>query len=118
MGIENTETLDMMVGSLDGIKNGLDLIIIDAGSVSDEATRYGMLVDKLAAYVNFVMSDEFAHEYPHTRAAEVTIRVLCATPPNEAMLKVKAVYPHDDRVNRVRVVFEDVDDFKRRVAGK
>ena len=118
MGIENTETLDMMVGSLDGIENGLDLIIIDAGSIQDEITRYRMLIDKLSAYVNFVVSDEFAQEYPHTTAAQVLIRVLCATPPNEAMLKVSAVYPSGDRVNRIRVVFEDVDEWKQRLTGK
>ena len=117
MGIENTETLDMMVGALDGTENSLDLIIIDAGSIQDEITRYQMLIDKLAAYVNFVVSEEFAQEYPQTSAAQILIRVLCATPPTEAMLKVSAVYPGDDKAQRIRVVFEDVDEWKRRVAG-
>ncbi len=118
MGIENTETIDMMTKSLDGTPNGLDLMIIDAGSIQDEATRFNMLVDKLSAYVNFVLSAEFAQEYPKTAAKQVMIRVLCATPPNEAMLKVNAVYPSDDRTNRIRVVFEDVDEWKQRVTGK
>ena len=118
MGIENIETVDMMTKSLDGIANGLDLIIIDAGSIQDEITRYAMLIDKLAAYVNFVMSNEFADEYPHTHAAQVLIRVLCATPPTEAMLKVSAVYPGDDKSQRIHVVFEDVDEFKRRLTAK
>ena len=118
MGIENTETVDMMTKSLDGLDNGLDLMIIDAGSVANETTRYAMLVDKLGAYVNFVMSDEFARDYPRTTAAQVMIRVLCATPPTEAMLKVSAVYPGDDKTQRIRVVFEDVDEWKQRLTGK
>ncbi len=118
MGIENVETVDMMAASLDGTQSGLDLMIIDAGAEADEARRYALLLDKLGAYVNFVMSEEFAREYPRTRATDVTIRVLCATPPTEAMLKVRAVYADDHQSQRIRVVFEDVDEWKRRVEGK
>ena len=118
MGLEDISRVDMMTRSLDGVPNGLDLIIVDAGSLADEERRYEMLLDKLAAYMDYILSDEFAREYPHTAAAQILIRVLCATPPTDAMQRMNAIYPSGDRTHRIRVVFEDVEVWMRRVGHK
>lgn len=114
MGLEDTQIIDMMTGSLEGVTDGLEMMIVDAGSVEDDDKRYEMLLDKLSAYTDWVMSEEFATEYPRTSASDVLIRVLCATPPSSTMLRITGVYPDDNRQQRIRVLFEDVDEFMSR----
>ena len=111
MGLEDKSTIDIMTKSLEGLENGLELHIVDSGEVTDEMQRYRMLVEKVGTYLGFIMSAEFARDYPTTRPVDVVIRVLCKQPPNEAMQQVQAVFPRGDRTNRVRVIYEDLDEF-------
>jgi hypothetical protein len=96
MALQNLETIDMVVKSLEDIPNGMELYIVDNGGIDDEIERYKLLTRKLATYLNFVVSEAFVDENPNTKISDIVIRVLCQRPPNEAMLEVKAVMPKND----------------------
>lgn len=111
MSLQDAETIDIIAHSLEDVPNGIELYIVDDGTISDEVERYTALTRKLGTYIGFVIGDEFFQAYPNTRTDDVLIRVLCKRPPNSAMLEMKAVTPRGDRLNRVPVVFEDMQIF-------
>jgi hypothetical protein len=118
MALEKIDTLDMSLTALDGRENGIDLLIFDHGTTADETERYTLLTKKLAAYVNFVMSDAFRTENAQSKPTDVVIHVLCKNPPNSAMQTVQAVFPRGDRVNRIPVTFENLNEFITRLGGE
>ena len=115
MALDKPDTLDMVVTALDGRENGVDLLLFDHGTASDESLRYTLLTQKLGTYVGFVMSDAFRSENPQSKPTDVVIHVLCKTQPNSAMQTVQAVFPRGDRVNRIPVTFEDLNEFMSRL---
>lgn len=111
MALEDTDTLDMALKALDGRENGIDLLLFDHAKTTDEIERYNLLMQKLATYVAYFVDDKFRRNHPDTKPEDVLIRVLCKTPPNSAMQAVQAVTPRGDRINRIAVVFENLDEF-------
>jgi hypothetical protein len=111
MALQDVDVVDIVAKSLENIPNGLELYIVDNHHTNNEIERYKLLTDKLGAYVHFIASDEFKIKNPNTQASDVVIRVLCQSPPNEAMLEIISVMPHGDNTNRVQVIFENLEEF-------
>ena len=111
MGLKDTNSVDLVTKALPGDDCSLVLFVIDDGTVLDEMQRYKLLLAKLTAYVNYVASPAFQNTNPGVGFPEVLVRVLCKTPPNEAMLDVQAVGAKGDVKNRLKVVFADEDTF-------
>jgi hypothetical protein len=113
MALEDTGTIDIVVQALTGQGHALELMIVEGQHATDEMRRYRLLVDKLGGYVAYVASDEFAREHPGLSCDDVLIRVLCLTPPNEAMTQVSAVRPPGNDRCRVPVRFDLYHEFMR-----
>lgn len=111
MGLDNTDAIDLITKPLPGDDCKLVLFVVDDGSITDQLQRYNLLVSKLTNYVNFVASEDFRRENPGIDHADVLIRVICTTPPNEAMLNVQAVGKKNDVAQRLRVLFVDRASF-------
>jgi hypothetical protein len=111
MGLNNTNTIDLITKPFPGDDCKLVLFVVDDGSITDERQRYKLLVSKLTNYVNFVSSEDFRREHPGIDHADVLIRVICTTPPNEAMLNIQAVGKKNDGAQRPRVLFVDRASF-------
>jgi hypothetical protein len=87
------------------------LWVIDDGTVTDELLRYKLLIEKLTGYVNYVASDGFRKENPDVEFGDVLVRVLCTRPPNDVMREVQGVGARADNQRRLRVVFDDYEQF-------
>lgn len=111
MALEETGTLDIVFRALDDRENGIDLMLFDHGKTDDESQRYTFLTKKLSTYIAYVMSDEFRSRFPRTKPDDVLIRVLCKKPPTQLMQAIRSVSPRGDRINRVPVRFENLDEF-------
>ena len=117
MGLNNTNIIDLITKPFPGDNCKLVLLVVDDGTITDQLQRYSLLISKLTNYVNFVSSEDFRRKNPGIDHADVLIRVVYTTPPNEAMLNVQAVGKRNDAAQRLRVVFVDrasfPDDSKR-----
>ena len=111
MGLQDTGTVDIISKPLPGDPCRLVLYVVDDGSVTDEIQRYELLVDKLVNYVNYVAGPAFRESYPGIGFSDVLVRVLCKTPPNDAMGDVQAIGAKGDAANRLKVTFADYDGF-------
>ena len=118
MSLEKTEHVDLVTKALDGRENGIDLLMLDHGATTDEDERFRLLNQKLGTYVAYVMDDKFREAHPQTKPKDVLIRVLCKNPPTADMQIVEAVTPHGDWVNEIRVVFEDLDEFRKQLKSQ
>lgn len=114
LSLEDSAMIDIVAKSLDSVANGMELLLVDSGEVTDEELRYRLVVDKLANYVNYAISAEFAAAYPATTTDKVLICVLCVNPPNGSMEQIQAVRPRGDERRRIRVSVELREDFQRR----
>lgn len=115
MGLRETDQVDILAPSQEGIENGIELYIFDGGDIEDESERYHLLTRKLTAYATFIASDEFARQYPNTKPADILIRVVCFTPPNDAMQQVTSLYHRDDPSQQIRIIYQDTDSYSRLV---
>ena len=111
LGLEDTNSIDIVSNALPGDDCKIVLYAIDDGTTTDELRRYQLLIEKLRAYVDHVASAEFRSSHPNVGFGDVLVRVLCKTPPNDVMLDVQAVRPKGDAHNRLKVVFADLDSF-------
>ena len=118
VGLRDANSIDMIVQPLPSEVDlcKLVLVIVDSGSETDDAVRYQLLIQKLAAYVAFVNGEMFKKEYPTLAADDVLVRVLTVVEPTAQMLQVEAVRSRDETV-RLRVAFENYHAFLRRVKG-
>ena len=73
--------------------------------------RYKLLIAKLTAYVSYVASAEFRSANPGVGFGDVLVRVLCKSPPNDAMSDVQAIGAKGEVQKRLKVVFADYDGF-------
>ena len=111
MGLKDSGIVDMITKPLPGDDCKLVLFVVDDGSIADQLQRYQLLKSKLLSYLNFVSSEKFQSEHPGINHADVLVRVVHTTPPNEAMLDVQAIGPKGDAAQRMRVVFVDRAEF-------
>src|SRR6266576_5383707 len=89
MALEDTSTVDMVVKTPDGRR--LFLVIFDAGDVNDELRRYQLLVEKLMTYVDYVAVGQYREQAPDLAQQDISVRVVCMTPPNDAMKQIVSV---------------------------
>ncbi len=114
MGLDNPDTIDLTTKSLPGDECRLGLYVVETDVTRDEAKRYEMLVRKLGTYAEFVVSEEFAREFPGITPADVLIRVLCASQPGEAMRQIATVHPRGREEQSIPVTCELTAEFERR----
>jgi hypothetical protein len=100
MAIENVTTIDII--SKPNAEGKVWLIITDAGLTTDPDTRFELLAKKLQGYANAVLNGELAMECPDQKPGDFSIRVVCALPPTEAMLKITSV---GQSANQIPVFF-------------
>lgn len=112
MTLEETDQIDMVFLT----KNGQHvLVIVDAGTITDETTRFNLFWEKLKVYSHYVMSDDYKKEYPNLTTRDVFIFVVCTEPPTEAMERIRDIGPKGDRVNRIQVRFTTKENLTRDV---
>jgi hypothetical protein len=117
VALENTDTIDILTNLRSIGGHGVELYIVDGGTVGEDERRYQLLTAKLATYVQYVMSYEFFQEYPGLTPGDVTIRVVCAIPPTEAMAEITAVCAQSDLAHPITVTFESTEEFRRRLTA-
>ena len=112
MTLEETNQIDLGFLTKDG---KLVLGIVDAGTITDETTRFNLFWEKLKVYGHYVMSDDFKKEYPNLTTRDVFIFVVCTEPPTEEMERILDFGPKGDRVNRIKVRFTTKENLTRDV---
>lgn len=115
MSLKDANSIDLITNPLPGDDCKLVLFIIDDGTTADELQRYQLLKSKLTAYLTYVEGDDFQSTYPGVGFADVLIRVLSVTPPNDAMSEMRAIGPAGEPAKRLRIEFEDYEDFRQRL---
>jgi len=102
MGLRDPSTIDMILSSPNGKP---ELVIVDMGTIKDPQERFRALVEKLRAYVTFVMSNQFKKHFPKAKPKDVTILVVCKTEPTEDMKRIFKVMPRGDKKNMISVKY-------------
>lgn len=100
MALANLTTIDII--SKPNAEGKVCLIITDAGLTTDPDARFALLARKLQGYVNAVVNGDLAMECPDQKPSDFFIRVVCAHPPTEAMLKITSV---GQSANQIPVFF-------------
>jgi hypothetical protein len=90
---------------------GLFLVIFDAGDVTDELRRYQLLVEKLITYVDYVATGQYREQAPDLAREDISIRVVCTTPPNDVMRQIVSVVSRKQPEVRLPVVVETEEEF-------
>jgi hypothetical protein len=111
VGLKDVDSVDIVTKAMPGDDCKLVLFAVDDGNIADEMLRYELLVAKLTAYANYVVSAEFRSTYPEIALNDVLVRVLCKKPASAAMSNVQSVGIKGDAKGRLRVVFADYDGF-------
>ena len=112
MGLRDSATIDIIIDrpAFETEPCKLILMIIDATSDLDDATRLSMLINKLAAYLAYVGSPQLPASHPGVKPEDVIVRVLTVMPPTAAMLKIDAVKSPDKSI-RLPVFFSDYHQY-------
>jgi hypothetical protein len=92
----------------------LILLIVDATAGLDDATRFQLLITKLAGYLVYVCSPALAADHPGVKPEDAIVRVLTVTPPTAGMRNIDSVRSQDGAV-RLRVFFYDYHAYMRKV---
>jgi hypothetical protein len=90
MPLEDPDVIDVITKPA---PNKLELIITDAGLTPDPRERLEKLVAKLKSYINYILGGQFAEDHPLLGPEDVSIAVVCATPPTPEMLNITHVKP-------------------------
>ena len=112
MSLRDTEKIDVVGKGPDG---GYDLFIYDAGDVTDEQERHQLLTQKLRSYVDYVAGRQYREQAPEASADAFTIRVICQSPPNEAMRQITGVRVTGDAVTELPVAFVLESEFRQQM---
>lgn len=67
------------------------LIAVDGGEVPESPAREDALAKKLAAYLQYVISGQYAKDHPQHLDKEVCILVMCTQPPTEGMKQISQI---------------------------
>jgi hypothetical protein len=70
------------------------LIVDDNDEIRDTLNRENALIQKLEAYLKFVVSGQFARLYPDHTHRDLCIKVVCVSPPTDGMRKTKGIRDH------------------------
>jgi len=94
MSLRDTELVDFIVENPH--TEGFDLIALDSGDIEDPTQRYNCMIEKLKNYLCFVLDGQLYEQNPQAKEKPIRFCIISDIPPNEAMLKVEAIKPHDD----------------------
>lgn len=92
MTIEEPGKIDIIAETPNG---GLDMIAVDPGLITNPNKRFQAILQKLSNYLAYVVSDQFAQDYPKVKRSQVAFRVTCAKPPTAKMQEI-GVMKHRD----------------------
>jgi|SRR5580658_686637 hypothetical protein len=91
MALDNLTSIDMVVKETAHAK--LTLLIVDGALHPSQKTRLEKLAKKIQLYVGYIVSPQFAKDYPNVKPEEVLIGVMCRQTPDETMAQMKQVRP-------------------------
>jgi hypothetical protein len=93
------------------------LIAYDEGEISDAASREDALYKKLMAYLQFVVSGQFARTYAGFLDRELCILVICVHTPTDRMKNIERIRDsaHPEAGLPVEVISDA--EFRGRLAG-
>ena len=112
MSLQDTTTIDIAMKPPSG--RGLDLVVFDSGEIADELRRYQLVLDKLMTYVEYVASGQYREQAADVAREDITIRVICKTPPNDVMKQIVSVVSRQQPEVRLPVVVETEQEFFQR----
>lgn len=84
MSLIDVANIDMVI-RLPGEPLRAALIIYDGGEIVSELEREQALQSKLAAYLMFVETGQFAEAYSALADAEISVEVVCSVAPSDGM---------------------------------
>ena len=88
------------------------LIVRDYGEVPDPKQREEALQRKLSAYLQFVVSGQFARIYPKFADREIAIAVICLNAPTAGMMKIKGIQDHERSETFIPVEISTDEEFR------
>ena len=91
MSLTDTTTIDLIT-RLPGEPTRVALLIYDNGEIADDRERENALEKKLASYLMFVESGQFAEAYSAWAEAEISVEVVCSVAPTEGMKLIEGMY--------------------------
>ena len=94
------------------------LVAYDAGEVPDPQLREQALQTKLMAYLQFVISGQFARTYPQFLDRELGIMVVCVNAPTEGMKEIKGIRDHAHPENFLPVEITTDAEFRASLKKK
>lgn len=103
MPLEDSTCIDIVTRSEDG---KITLVITDSGITTDPELRFSKLVEKVTTYVGYVLGDEFGVAHPESVPGNVGIKVLCATPPTDKMLRFHRLTNPEDENEWIGIEYE------------
>jgi len=90
MSLTDVTTIDLVI-RLPRMPERVALLICDSGEITDDLEREEALQKKLAAYLLFVESGQFAKAYPALSDAELSVEVMCVVAPTDRMKLIEGV---------------------------
>ncbi len=112
MGLEDPTQIDFVVTPPTG--RGLYLVVFDAGEISDELRRYQLVLQKLMSYAEYVASAQFREESPGVSPEDITLCVVCKTPPGNAMKQIVSIASRQAPEVHLPVIVETQQEFFNR----
>lgn len=91
MSLADITTIDL-VARLPGEPARAALVIYDNGEIADDRERENALQRKLASYLLFVESGQFAEVYSALAGAKVSVEVVCSVAPTDGMKLIEGVH--------------------------
>jgi len=70
------------------------LVAYDGGEIPDPQLREQALQKKLMAYLQFIISGQFARTYSQFLDRDLSILVVCANTPTDGMERIKGIRDH------------------------
>jgi hypothetical protein len=103
MPLEDVQAIDIGRKMGDG---AAELVITDSGVTADPVQRLELLREKLRTYATYIKSREFNNDFPGVCRDRLQIRVVCANPPSDEMLKLHAISIKGDSTIIVPIVYD------------
>lgn len=114
-GLSETDQIDMLIPSQEGIENGIELLIINDEEDMDDQERDRLFVAKLNSYADYVFGGNLSKQLPQTEIADVLIRVVYIMPPTDKMREISTIHRKDNPSLQIRVVFQDAQSYREMI---
>jgi hypothetical protein len=114
MALEDFATVDL-VTRLPGSIPRAALVISDNGLIMSDGERETALQRKLSSYMFFVQSGQFREQYPMLAEMELSVEVVCSSPPTRAMKEIGCITHPDDPEFSLAVFVSEEAEFRTRL---